>query len=253
MIGTYIFREITDKTELEQFFRLRYKIYKDSRMKAFLKENAHGVDMDIYDLHSLHYGLFCEQKPVGYLRLVLYKTECYNSKVLELGKKFGVYTDSIHAYPAILQLSYPDFPFLNYPAVPHSMKLYYEDSLNKKTGFMEASRLVILPDFRQSLLTKYLIECAITIYATIFIHSKQGVINCIKRHETFYTQYGFSPIENSEGAYVIGDALTRLMLYYKSIPQYLFSLIETMANEFRNTGKMTMEYTEEAMSAKVCK
>jgi predicted GNAT family N-acyltransferase len=237
----YTFREIRDQSELEHFFHLRYSVYLNSRMKGFLKENTHYIDMDIYDLHALHFGLLCENQPIGYLRLVLHKSAHYNSEVLDIGKKYGVYSETTHSKSALLRWNYPDFPFLNYPHVPESMIEYYQNSTNKRAGFVEASRLVVLSDFRQNCTAKYLVECAITVWKTQFIHSKEAVINCIKRHATFYTGYGFSAIAHSEGAYVAGSTITRVMLSFTNIPPHMHSLVEQMVDEFTQTGKIIRE------------
>lgn len=237
----YTFREITDQKKLEHFFHLRYAIYVNSRLKGFLKENAYNLDLDIYDLHALHYGLFSENEPIGYLRLVLHKRKHYNSDVLEIGQKYGIYSQTTHAKPAVLQSNYPDFPFLNYPHVPKAVKEYYEDAKNRRISFVEASRLIVLSDFRQSFTSKFLVKCAVTVFKILFMSSKEAVINCIKRHERFYAGYGFSAIANSEEAYVTGSTLTRILLSSTQIPKHLHSLFEEIAEEFTQTGKIIRE------------
>ena len=83
MSKTYTFREITEKEELEKFFRLRYEVYSDCRCQSILKKNGHPIDIDYYDVHSRHYSLACENEHAGYLRIVLPKEEIIQNHVLD--------------------------------------------------------------------------------------------------------------------------------------------------------------------------
>ena len=86
---TYTFREITEADELEMAFRLRYEVYSSCRCSMFLNTNLNKIDIDSYDLHSKHFGLFIhENELAGYFRVVLDKNEYYNPDVLEIGRKF---------------------------------------------------------------------------------------------------------------------------------------------------------------------
>jgi len=88
MSKKYTFREITEKDELEKFFKMRYSIYSNCRMNGFVKCNEHSIDIDAYDVHSRHYALTCENVNAGYLRVVLPREEMFQDQVLEIGRKY---------------------------------------------------------------------------------------------------------------------------------------------------------------------
>ena len=89
---TYKFREIVDEDELEKFMRLRYETYFNSSMRNFLQINDEKIDIDIYDLHSRHFGLFCEEKPIGFIRVVIHQWSGPKSSKLDWRKNGGYHT-----------------------------------------------------------------------------------------------------------------------------------------------------------------
>jgi predicted GNAT family N-acyltransferase len=236
---TFTFREITEAAELENAFRLRYDVYSKGRYCPFLKQNDHLVDIDIYDLHSKHYGLFVgSNKMVGYLRVVLDRNEYYNSEVFEIGKEFGIFNHSEHSIENIKNLSIPEYPFLSYSGVPESVTKYYHSLKNKREQVAEASRLIIKEEYRGLRTSGFLIECAMVLFILICLGQKHAIISCGKDHAFFYERCGFRPFGDSQNYNPLGISSDTVCLSLSSIPQSLLSKFEKIIAEFKITGKI---------------
>lgn len=74
MAPYFCYREAKNQQELEALLRLRYEVYRGSRLKGFCPENTWGLEMDFYDCHARHFGLFhcanSKERPVGYMRVI---------------------------------------------------------------------------------------------------------------------------------------------------------------------------------------
>jgi predicted GNAT family N-acyltransferase len=238
---TFTLREITDAAELENAFRLRYEVYSNSSNQVFLKQNSHKVDINIFDLHSKHYGLFAENNELaGYLRVVLGRNELYNSEVFEIGKKLEIFTESEHSFENIKKIATADFPFLSFPTVPDSIKSCYNTLKSKKEGFVEAGRIAVSEKYRGARISTFLIECAVVIYVILSIGQRHAVICCSKEHSFFYQRYGFKPFGQSEpyDVFRTKKMALSLSLSLSSIPKYLHEKFEQMAAGFKKSGKM---------------
>jgi predicted GNAT family N-acyltransferase len=241
---TLIFREITDKNELENAFRFRYEEYAKSRLNVFLKPNEAGLDLDIYDLHSRHYSLFKgEDEMIGYIRVVLDRTTCYNPKVYEIGEKFGFFTHGEHSSKAIIKSKEPDYPFLSYENVPEKIEQHYQSLIKSGAKILEASRLIIREDYRGMRNTAFLVESAISLYVNLYREYHFAVADCVKEHHGFYRRYGFREVQPDSPArfFNMSRLLVCLLLPLSpaSIPSDLLSRFDEMALEFRLTGRIT--------------
>jgi hypothetical protein len=115
---TYSFQEITDPSEMEKLFRLRYRVYSESDLAPFLKKNDHQVDKDVYDLHSRFYGIYCNDQLIAGVRAVIDRRDYYNPEVYEIGRKYGIYAEDKSNHEKLINSDYADFPFLSYSGVP---------------------------------------------------------------------------------------------------------------------------------------
>ena len=232
MSKKYTFREITEKDELEKFFRLRYNVYSDCRCQSLLKKNGHPIDIDFYDVHSRHYALTYENINAGYFRVVMPKEELTQNSIIEIAEKHNAFND----YEKYLTGGYAPFPFLSYKEVPAGYWDYFNNLQSKNKKLAEASRLVLQPEFRTIRTSRFLIECAIVLYIIICIGRKQAVLSCNVRHKTFYEYYGFKPIGKENGFSVYGyDSVAMSMSF---LPEHFKSKFEEMTAEFKLTGKI---------------
>jgi hypothetical protein len=243
---TYTFREITEADELEQAFRLRYEVYSNCRCNSFLNTNLNKIDIDSYDLHSKHFGLFInENELAGYFRVVFDKNEYYNSDVLYIGRKFNFFPGTEYALEGIKHIERADYPFLSYPDIPENIESFYDSITRKREGLAEGSRLIIKEQFRGIRTSIFMMECIMMLYLIICIGRKHAVINCIKEHGFFYEHYGFKPIDDGQG-YNLFVSIKNVCLSIplasslqtSTVPKQFHPKLEGMAAEYSITGKI---------------
>jgi hypothetical protein len=234
----YTFKEVRDKETLKECFRFRYKIYAESLMRGFLKENADKIDIDYFDVHSRHYALLHNNNLAGYIRTVLPKDELINYEVLEIGEEFRL----LHEQKYVEQNSIAPFPFLSYNGVPKSHWDYFYKLERNKEKVVEASRLVLHPQHRTIKTSKFLTECAIVIYLSNYITQKHAVINCYVHHSLFFKCYGFKPIDETGGFMVNG--VKKVTLTHTPLIQHeqkeSHEKLSVMQKEFKQLGKLEM-------------
>lgn len=235
----YTFKEVKDKQELEALFQLRYSIYEASANIALMNENQHCIDVDFYDICSNHFVLKWEEVNVGYIRVVLPKHELINRDVIEIGEKFGLINETEYFH----QNKKAPFPFLNYMGTPQSHWDFYYELQNKNEQLIEASRLILHPDFRTIRTSKFLVECAIVLYVLIGNVQSHAIINCKEKDATFYKHYGFMPVANGETYLINGmnRMCLSLSLSLSSVPQKYHEKFEAMAEEYKHSGKIIGE------------
>lgn len=242
MKKTLTFREITETEELEKAFRFRYVEYSKTKNRNYLKENSDKIDLDVFDLHSRHFGLFAMKNDlVGYLRVVHDKNEFYNSKVFEVGKILEIFSDSLHSKECLKRIKMSDFPFLSYPNLPKDIYSHYCSLKEQNESFAEASRLILREDYRGLRTSCFLIECAMALFVLICNEQKHAVLHCCKDHRSFYEHYGFQPFDGGTGYNEFG--MVKHVMYLKlsswSAPVQIRDKFQEMANEYSKTGKIT--------------
>jgi hypothetical protein len=243
MEKSFRFQEITEKDELEVYFRLRYEIYSNSIVKGLIRENKNHIDIDYFDIHSRHYSLMNGNNIAGYFRVVLPKNELTNTKVLEIGQKYQLLDETEYFH----KNGRAPFPFLCYEGVPRSYWEYYNELHNKNEQLAESSRLILHPDYRSIRTSKFLVECAMALFILICIGKMHAVVSCRHDHGSFYENSGFIPIANGE-SFINHEFNTIAFtlplsqsLSTSSVPKQLHAKIEEMAEEFRSTGKIERE------------
>lgn len=245
MKASYIFREITNKNELESFFRLRYEVYSDTVLVACLKENKDRIDINHFDVHSRHFGFFQGDHVAGYLRVVFPKDEITNYNVLQIGKQYGLLDEMDYFH----KNGKAPFPFLSYKNVPQSHWDFYNEISQKNERIAEASRLVLCVGHRSLRTSRFLIECAMALFVIICIGKKHAMVDCKCGHGFFYENYGFKKITEGEPYFQIGtnrktEDLTLPFaetLSTSLVPKHHHAKLEQMAEEFSTTGKIERE------------
>lgn len=243
---TYTFREITEADELEKAFRLRYEVYIQSCNKVLVNENPNRVDINIFDLHSKHFGLFIgNHELVGYIRVVLDKKDCYNYEVFKIGAKYDLFNESEHSLKNLGMTKAADFPFLSFHGVPENIISHYNILKSQQEGFAEAGRIALSKYDRGVRTSTFLIECVVALYIILCMGQRHAIICCSEEHGLFYQRYGFSAFGSGETYDVHGTAKVSmclslpLSLSSSPIPKYLHPKLEGMAAEYSITGKIT--------------
>jgi predicted GNAT family N-acyltransferase len=242
---TYTFREITEVDELEQAFRFRYEVYNKCKLNPFLNHNKNELDIDSFDLHSRHYGIFLDNNElIGYLRVVHSICYYYNNEVLNIGSKYGLFGENEFSIKGTLESKRVDFPFLSYQDLPVTIKDFYSSLRNENDKIVEPSRLVIQENHRGIKISVFLLESTIMLYSRVYKNFKHTFLSCTKEHSLIYKRYGFKAIGDEQG-YILFDSskLTTLTLYlpisFSSLPVFLHSKFSAMAAEYSITGKIT--------------
>jgi N-acyl amino acid synthase of PEP-CTERM/exosortase system len=65
------FKKITDTIELQEAFRLRYKVYCLERGFERPEDYPWGLEWDEFDEHAMHFGAFLDGELLGTVRLIL--------------------------------------------------------------------------------------------------------------------------------------------------------------------------------------
>ena len=237
---TYSFRELTGYSELLLAFRFRYEEYSGCRMSIFLKENPNRLDIDVYDLHSLHYGLFDQtEKLVGYFRVVLEKEALFQAKVLAIGLQTGIFVSEQPVIHSNETATAADYPFLSYPNVPKSIKDKYHEMRISGQHFAEASRLIITGGHQGIRTSSFLIDCTLVLLRKICSGKSNAIISCHKDHSLFYKKLGF--IDFCENMVYHHGHLSTLILVmpYNFSPTRLSPKFTTYITEYSLTNKIT--------------
>lgn len=237
---TYTFREITDAEELEEAFRLRYEVYANSRLNPFLKHNSLSVDIDEFDFHSKHFGIYTEMNElVAYLRVVLDKSEHTNMAVTAIASKLYLQLESL--VKKNFDENYTsDYPFLSYPEIPDSVKSHYLELKAKQEGFAEASRLIIKEEFRGPRLSCFLIESAMMLFTMICNEKKHAIVCCDKHHSFFYERFGFRPFGDGQIYEACGTQKVSVFLTLNDAKNnHIIEKFSGLVAEYSITGKIT--------------
>jgi predicted GNAT family N-acyltransferase len=236
MKKTFIFREITRREELIASFKLRYLIYKNCHLKSFLDSYVRDMDLDTYDHHAKHYGLYHTNNLAGYIRVVLPKEQFLNADILSIKKEI-LQAKAIHnAY----HNSTAPYPFLSYTDRTDPLWEFFKDSNCQQEKIAEGGRLVLRPEFRSIRTAKFLLESIFSIYFLLMKEIKYAVVTCVKDHVDFYRSYGFSPITNKE-EYINENKIISLSIPVSSlsaVPTHLHNRINQMASEYTQTNKI---------------
>lgn len=75
-MGSILFKKITAKSELKESFRLRYRVYIEERGFERREDHPGGIEVDLYDKHSVHFAAFNDKgNVIGTARIILYSED----------------------------------------------------------------------------------------------------------------------------------------------------------------------------------
>ncbi|MFH1118892.1 MAG: hypothetical protein V1775_03660 [Bacteroidota bacterium] len=244
MGNIFTFREITEKDELEQAFRLRYNAYKDTDLKIFLSDNGYGIDISHFDLHSKILGIFLNDELIATNRLCVERKSFFNEKVLQVGQHYGYFRDSDHTYDQSFA-NYDEYPFLSFPSSAANIKCYYEDLKSTATLIAECGRFAILSQYRSVRVLKFMFDCMFVFGIPMFGNQKRVVVTeTMARHTSVYKTYGFKEIAvfNTDGLEQSGSLLSLTIdATLSNVPEKLHANFQSQLEELKKTGKIDRE------------
>ncbi len=232
----YIFREAHTEEELKSLLSLRYQVYKESRLKDFIENNSHELDLDCYDLRSLHFGLFHInngiQSALGYMRTVTNQFSPQKDMLLKIAVEQNENIEKLFAipkYPMPLLEYFPDAPIIH----SHYKRLKYQ---GKK--IVEPGRFALLSKFRSRHLAQHMVisTIAIIIYNYTFNHA---YMTCHVPQQRFYNLFGFDQVTDTNDYKIYGVPLVSLFWSEKYLNSFVLERIRKMAEVFKNRGCIT--------------
>ncbi|MFN0157507.1 MAG: N-acyl amino acid synthase FeeM domain-containing protein [Bacteroidota bacterium] len=234
--STYTFRQPNSISELRALLELRYRVYRESRLQNFIADNPLGLDLDCYDLKSMHFGLFrCVygmEIPVGYMRLVTDRVQSSAYDIMSISSADGTVLENV------LQTPDAPFPVMTYaPAVDRVNEMYHE-LLNKGESIVEPGRFALDESARGRLIAKQMV--AATFAVTIANGIDSAILSCTLLHSRTYKQFGFNNFPGTEEFYCdqAGEnALLLLLLGVRaSLPESERGKVMKMAKAYAETG-----------------
>ncbi len=244
----YEFREVTDANELEQIFRLRYRVYRACDLRHFVPENEYGLDLDAYDLRSHHYGLFhCENgqsRVIGCVRVVTDR-ETDAAPAIRLIAKFHRRFE-----PVIAKRPPEVFPMLEYVPFKEQITKLIQSSQRKGLSAVESGRLVIDPGHQFQLLGRKLILAAAA--ASFGYYGYDQVLAFTYRVALrFYQHAGFRIVPGT-GQFLGQGVSSRMCHCFCARSTDIFPADQTLyrryATELRATGRARIEVEQNPKS-----
>jgi len=239
----FVFREAANADELLALLKLRYEVYRNSRVSGFVEENEFGIDLDAYDLRARHFGLFQANDsggvPVGYLRVVEDRITSSAQTVLRIARDTIGKTNKIMANPL------NPFPLMDHYPGAKVLHREYRRLETKGKRMVEAGRLALSDDFRSLRVACHIIESALTIY---FIHHRfeHAIWCCYASCSGFYSRlYGLK--KHITGGYPeftkFGRKSNCLIGQPAWLPGKIRGKLEAMADMFGRVGYIPYPFT----------
>lgn len=157
---------ITHPSKLEAYFRFRYKIYSESRLRGYVA-GADEQDKDRFDERAHHYVWHVNGELAGCVRFI----EADDSPT--------------------------PIPMLNYVAseVADAVRAYIAERRSLDQPMLEASRFCLAPEHRGLRTARAFVLAMVRTMAPQGF--KHGVFDCDDAHVPFYRLCGFEPLDGA--------------------------------------------------------
>ena len=235
----YVFREARTFSELESLFRLRYEGYLESSCASLVNINPLGMEVDAFDWNSVHFGLFLEgrtyTKALAYSRV----TQDQPSRHAPMVSQLVARNDGIEI-PEPAPASYPMLVSCGQQEEIEGHLLPFRESGMK---VVEAGRLVLAPEIRQSGFHKFFIEASM---ASTFYRVNADVISlaCHPNHTAIYRRYGFEIIIDGRKNDYNGLKASVVTLAKKDLHPRRAEGIKSMGDIMQKTGAILLPSTQ---------
>lgn len=181
----YTVREPRTVQELEELLRLRYRVFRASKLRLFTSENPSGMDVDAWDKHAWHVGLYkrteAGSRPLGYMRIIHNRPE-RSPLMLELGTRHPALKEIIgRQAPAAM-------PFADRRA-DAGIELF---TAVRSGTVAEVSRFSLADEEGGPRLCRFFVESVIAIFHLKRVENL--VFEVSEHHLAFYLAYGYREI-----------------------------------------------------------
>lgn len=216
-----VFRPAESEAELESLLRLRYRVFEGGDVRAFLTPNEFGIDLDSYDINAHHVGLFRDDVPIGYARLITKMS----------GPQREWIESIVRRYPG-LRTSWSEettapFPVLSYAGDIGETR---EWILGRKNGVVEASRLSLVPEQRSFRLVRFMSRALVSYWR--FAGYETAVMACRTTHVRMWESMGFRPAPGTREFDCKGIPARVLVITRDWLPDVEREIVGRMAGEF---------------------
>ncbi|MBI5022090.1 MAG: GNAT family N-acetyltransferase [Ignavibacteriales bacterium] len=193
----YEFRQLESTNELKQFLLLRYSIYRESRLAMFSPENDLGIDLDCYDVNSVHFGLFEHSdgisRPVGYIRMITDQRGPFANEIISIA------SESQELYRKVTDTPAEPFPIISYCPDGQVIKEFCEKVQSSGKKVVEASRFSLDKSIRGHKMADHFLTA---ISASFIVHDVEfSLMTCHLLHKSFYSGFGFRQVEGTVDYY----------------------------------------------------
>ena len=241
----FCYREAHSEKELEALLRLRYQIYRNSKLAGFCPENDWGIDLDAWDACAIHFGLFrCEgdaEEPVGYMRAIQ-EGETHHAGFI----RSIAWRQSAALLEAVAKTPEVPFPAMSYfPGATEKFGPMLSEARLDGKKYGEASRLALREDCANLKLTLSLIEYAIAIN---FIENgfHRSVLTCSELHSRIYHRYGWRQVNGTKTEEIVreNERVPRTLMamrwedFQQIVPVEIQMRVSKMALAYRETDRI---------------
>ncbi len=184
-----VVRQPRNLDELEALLRLRYTVFQQSELRFLLHDNAFGLDVDAWDKHAWHFGLYKQTtngcQAIGYMRFINNGPQRAHL-VYALGRKYPALAGTIAKAPSL------SFPFMARSSSHLSPEWLHRFESMPMGKLAETSRFVLLDSEKSPITCRFMVQAA-----TAFCLLNQGVETVFQisaHHATCYERFGYRPI-----------------------------------------------------------
>jgi len=235
----FVFREASNRKDLLELLRLRYRVYRNSRLSRFVNENEYGFDLDGYDLRARHFGLFLHDKNIikalGYQRGIINQFGPLKDEILEISELYPNLSDKLNLKP---KAPFPCLTFLPQSEKNIIMKFYNRIS-SKGESMTESTRFLLDSSVRSFRLASLMAEAVVGSY--MFRH-EYGITCVNETHLPFYKRLGFNHFEGTKSKCfsVNNNNLACLYISKKSISPVLYNRFLKLARFYESHGQILL-------------
>ena len=233
-----VFRPARTRDELEALLRLRYEVYSQSALKAFLNHNQRGIDVDEYDVGAIHMGLFASDAtdalPLGYIRIVTGDRGAQAGLVEQIAVEYPDLRDSI------TKPTDQPFPCMTYFPELTGLLVRTCRRVSRGAALVEPGRFAVASGLQGRRLGIRMIQ-AVAAYC-IARRSPVAIVVCCDSHVRMYSAMGFRPVEDIGRRIYDGFPCNYMVGDVRNLPQSTMPAILTMAGSWKRYGGVRFDF-----------
>lgn len=231
----FVFREATTPAELEELFRLRYRILRGSNIATLCQESEQEIDFDEFEASSHHFGVYLvdgdSEILVGCERGVFN----HETPVAEAARQVAVGLGL--GFELIEGIRYTPLQGLQYFPEANTIERFCSEVWDRGGEVVESTRFGIAEEYRSPELSRFIVEATIATYL-LAKGIDLGITVVSIHHKPFYYRYGFRQIPGTTDAHVpeAGTAGACLAITRDSIPTVRLPRLQALADQYTRNG-----------------